>query len=172
MARRGKLSKRLLFVVSEDYFFVSHRLYLAVAASKAGYQVAVLCHVANHRQVIEKSGLKVFNWSLDRGSLNPLQELRTLFEVVYTIREFMPDLIHAVAIKPVIYSALACRITMLKSRVFALGGLGYVFSSNQFQAKVIRLFIKPVFRLVIRRRNYWTIFQNPDDLNLFDDYIL
>jgi glycosyltransferase involved in cell wall biosynthesis len=166
MASRGRLSKRLLFIVSEDYFFVSHRLYLAVAASKAGYQVAVLCNVVNHRQIIEKSGVQVFNWSLDRGSLNPLKELRSLFEIVYTIREFMPDLIHAVAIKPVIYSALASRITMLNSRVYALGGLGYVFSAQTKKAKIIKPFLLVTLRVLLSGEKTILILQNPDDLSV------
>ena len=58
--------KRLLFVVSEDWYFVSHRLHLARFAKAAGYRVAVLCAMSKHREVIEDAGIEVFNWELEQ----------------------------------------------------------------------------------------------------------
>ena len=40
-------SPKLLFVVTEDWYFVSHRLPLAVAAQKAGFDVAVATRWGN-----------------------------------------------------------------------------------------------------------------------------
>ncbi len=44
----GSTTPKLLYLVSEDWYFVSHRLPLAVAAKEAGYDVAVATRVAHH----------------------------------------------------------------------------------------------------------------------------
>ena len=74
--------KRLLFIVSEDWYFVSHRLYLGEAARKQGYQVGVLTRISKHRSRIESAGVRVFDWNLNRRSRNPLAELRAVREFV------------------------------------------------------------------------------------------
>ena len=61
-------TKRILFVVSEDWYFYTHRFYLAKAAIKSGYSVALLSNFSSHRSEIEKAGVMVYNWSIDRSS--------------------------------------------------------------------------------------------------------
>src|SRR5712692_1515418 len=43
---------KLLFLVTEDWYFVSHRLELAVAARQAGYDVVVATRVDRHGERI------------------------------------------------------------------------------------------------------------------------
>ena len=50
---RGKL----LFVVTEDWYFVSHRLQLAIAAKNVGYDVSVVTRVREHGEAIRNAGL-------------------------------------------------------------------------------------------------------------------
>jgi glycosyltransferase involved in cell wall biosynthesis len=155
--------KRILFVVSEDRYFVSHRLHLAIAAIECGYQVALLSRFNHHHDIIEKVGIQVFDWSLDRSSFNPFKELRAVFGLISAIQRFKPDLIHAVAIKPVLYSALVCRFTGVNSRIFALGGLGYLFSSQKRMARLFRPFFIFAFRIALIDQKSLLILQNPDD---------
>jgi len=154
---------RLLFVVSEDWYFLSHRLHLAEAAIAAGYKVALLSRVSQHRTQIEASGVEVIDWSLDRCSRNPFCELHFLREVYVALRRIRPDIVHAVALKPVLYSALACRLAGVHARVSALGGLGFVFSSRKFLARLLRPVLVLAFRWALRGRDARLILQNPDD---------
>ena len=50
---------KLLFVVTEDWFFVSHRLQLAVSAKNAGFEVSVATRVGQHGNIIEKAGIRL-----------------------------------------------------------------------------------------------------------------
>ena len=59
---------RILFIVSEDWYFYSHRLYLAKIAIKLGYKVALLSHYTNHRKAIENASIETIDWPLDRSS--------------------------------------------------------------------------------------------------------
>lgn len=155
---------RLLFVVSEDWYFVSHRLHLAEAAIAAGYQVALLSRVSSHRPQIEASGVEVIDWSLDRRSRNPVLELYSLWSLYVVLQRFRPEIVHAVALKPVLYCALACRLAGVRAFVSALGGLGFVFSSRKFLAHLLRPALVLAFRWALSGKYSRLILQNPDDM--------
>ncbi|MFS2100297.1 glycosyltransferase family 4 protein [Variovorax sp. Varisp85] len=168
-ARDGDEMKRLMFVISEDWYFVSHRLQLALHAKAAGYRVAVLCRISSHAELLEKSGIEVFPWVLERRSKNPLTEWRALKEVRAAIKAFQPDVLHAVALKPVLYSAMAGKAKKSGGRVFALAGLGYVFSSQKMLARCLRPFIVQAFRAAFRNPTTRLILQNPDDAQVLSN---
>ena len=123
--------KKILFIVSEDWYFVSHRLHLATTAINSGYEVALLCRVSKHQELIHSLGIKTINWPLKRRSLNPLRELISIYYVVKAVHIFKPNLIHAVGIKPVVYSALSKVFFNIDGIVLSLGGLGFIFRSNR-----------------------------------------
>jgi len=158
------LSKRLLFIVSEDWYFVSHRLHLAEAAINAGYKVALFSRFNNHRDLVMNSGIQVINWPLNRLSFNPYNELVSLYHLVSTIRKFKPDLIHAVAMKPIIYSGIVARyFSFSYSSVFSFAGLGYIFISQKLIVKLYRSCISIVLRIILKEKNTRIILQNCDD---------
>ena len=98
--------KKLLFFVTEDWYFVSHRLDLAIAAKRAGYEVSIVTQVSDHEQVIRDSGLNLIPISMSRRSLNPLSELRLLLTLFRIYRDETPDIVHNVTFKPVIYGSI------------------------------------------------------------------
>ncbi len=162
--------KKLLFIVSEDWYFVSHRLHLATAAINDGYEVLLLSRISKHQELINSLGIETIDWPLERSSRNPLLEFKTIYCIVDVIRNFKPDLIHAVAMKPVLYTALSSIFADVNGRVFAFGGLGFIFRSHRIVARVLRLFFVPIFRLLLRGENIRLIIQNKDDRGLLEDY--
>ena len=152
-----------MFLVTEDWYFVSHRLELAIAARQAGYDVVVATRVDQHGKRITDAGLTLSPVAFNRGGLNPLQEFRTLFQLVRLYRREAPDIVHHVALKPVIYGSLAARMVGTRSVVNALGGLGYVFSSVGLRAKMLRWLIKPALKFALGGKNTRLIVQNSDD---------
>jgi glycosyltransferase involved in cell wall biosynthesis len=157
---------RLLFVVTEDWYFVSHRLHLAEAAKAAGYHVGLMTRVSRHKEVIEQSGIELFDWRIRRRSFNPLNEFDAIRQLVSTYRRFKPRIVHHVALKPVIYGAMAARMAGVECIVQALGGLGFVFSSNRLSARSILPVIKRLYSAALAGRRTRLILQNPDDCNL------
>lgn len=124
--------KRILFIVSEDWYFVSHRLHLAQKAISKGYHVTLLANVGKSQNLIEDSGIDVIPWSLQRNSYNLAREINSILEVIKAINHVKPSLIHAVALKPILYSAVASIFTGLKCRVFAFAGLGSFLHQRNF----------------------------------------
>lgn len=158
---------KLLFVVTEDWYFHSHRLPLAMAAKARGLDVAIATRVHAHRELIEAQGIRVIPLEkLIRSSLNPFRELQAVVELYSVIGRERPDIVHSVAIKPVIYSSVVNIIRNVPSRVNALGGLGFAFSSRNFRAKILRSAIIQMFRLLLKRRGTSVIVQNKEDLQV------
>lgn len=155
--------KKILFIISEDWYFASHRLNLAQAAIAQGYEVAILTQPSGCRSYIEAQDIKVFDWSLNRGSLNPILELKSIWQLFKIMNQYSPDLIHAVALKPILYSSLVCKILNTEGRIFALGGLGYIFNSRKKAAKILKKLIAILLRGAFSGPGTRVIVQNSDD---------
>lgn len=154
---------RLLFVVNCPAFFLSHRLHLALAAHKSGYDVHVATAAGEAVEYIIKAGLQHHTIPISRSGLHLLDELVSLWEMWQLMRQLRPNIVHLVTIKPVLYGGIAARAARIPGVVAAISGLGTVFISNSARAKIARLLIKPLYRLALNHKNTWVIFQNPDD---------
>jgi glycosyltransferase involved in cell wall biosynthesis len=156
--------KRLLFLVTEDWYFCSHRLPIARAAKAAGYEVGVACRVQDHAARIEEAGIALHPLKdLSRSSRHPLRETAALREITALYRALRPDLVHHVALKPVIYGSIAARRAGVPAVVNAMAGLGYVFSSRDVKARLARPVVGAALRALIERPRSRLIVQNQDD---------
>jgi glycosyltransferase involved in cell wall biosynthesis len=166
MAGNMQHRPKLLYLVSEDWYFVSHRLSLAFAAKEAGFDVSVATRVTNHGEEIRDAGLNLIPITLARSGLNPLYEARTISELNTVFARETPDLVHDVALKPVIYGAWAAHKAGVKGIVNALMGLGWVFSSDSLKARALRPFVRHALRRALSAPGTRTIVQNADDAAL------
>ena len=98
-----------------------------------------------------------------RGSFNLFLEVKAFFQLFSVFIKFSPSIIHAVALKPVIYSSLASKLIFLKSRVFALGGLGFIFSSSKTLARILRPIVAILLKFAFTGKGTRLIIQNKDD---------
>lgn len=157
---------RLLFLVTEDWYFCSHRLSLARAARDAGWDVSVCTRVDRHGDVITGAGLRLVPLRLSRRSLNPLRELGTVRQIAAVYREVRPDLVHHVAIKPIIYGSLAARVARVPAVVNAFTGLGYLFIATGPKGRALRAVAAALMKVALRPGQARTILQNEDDADL------
>jgi glycosyltransferase involved in cell wall biosynthesis len=115
---------KILYLITEDWYFCSHRLELAKAAQKAGYEVLVATHVAEHGEAITQAGFALFPLRLQRLSRNPFAELVALWQIIGIYRRQCPDIVHHVGLKPILYGSLAARLSGVTGVVNAIAGLG------------------------------------------------
>ena len=155
---------KLLFFVTEDWYFCSHRLALAVAAREAGFGVVVVTRVREHGEVIRRAGLDLIPFEISRRGLNPFRELGALTRLTDLYRREKPDLVHHVAMKPVLYGTLAARLAGVPHIVNALAGMGWLFTSASLMARFIKPLVALTFRFLLRQTS--VIVQNPDDAAL------
>lgn len=164
--------KRLLFVVTEDWYFVSHRLPIARAASAAGYEVFVATRLGEKADAIVREGFMPIGLKrMRRSGRNPFRELASIAELVTLYRSYRPSIVHHVAMKPVLYGSIAARLAGVAAIVNNVAGLGFVFSSKAIYAQTLRRLIAPLLRYALRQRQALTIVQNRDDARVLADDI-
>jgi glycosyltransferase involved in cell wall biosynthesis len=162
--RVTKERPKILFLVTEDWYFCSHRLPIACAAREAGFEVVIATHVQEHARQIIDEGLRLIPIRLRRRSRTPFHELLAVSELIRLYRRERPDLVHHVAMKPVLYGSLAARLTKTPGVVNAFAGMGYLFISSHWRARGIRAVIKPLLNWILAIPNSRIIIQNPDDI--------
>ena len=140
-----KQKTKILYFVTEDWYFCSHRLPLALVAKDAGYDVSVVTRVRSHGGYIEKFGLTLIPLELSRRSMNPLSELRVIGRLASIYKAERPDIVHHVALKPVLYGSIAACLARIPHVINAMAGLGFLFSSKTFKARIARPFFMVFF---------------------------
>ena len=156
----------LLFLVTEDWYFWSHRLPMARAAQRAGFAVAVATRVAAHGERIRAAGFALHPLSWRRGSSGPLASLAAIAEITALYRRERPRLVHHVALKPAVLGSIAALIAGVPAVVNAVTGFGFVASSPSLRAKLLRRPVAFALSHLIERANSRVIVQNEDDRRL------
>ena len=154
---------KLHFVVNEDWAFVSHFLERAVAAQAVGYSVGISAHCGGKRTVLESTGFTLYPHNISRSGTNPFIEIRNLFAMVNVFRKSQPDIIHLIALKPIVIGAIAARIYGKAQVVCAPIGMGYLFSSDDRKARLLQPIIRLTLRRILNLRNTHVIIENNED---------
>lgn len=156
-ANKGKL----LFFVTEDWYFVSHRLTLALSAQAAGYDVGVITRVRAHGDIIRKAGLRLIPFENARSGLNPLVEAWTMVHLIAIYRRERPAIVHHVALKPVIYGSIAARCAGAPRVINVLAGMGWLVTTGAGLSRLLKPLVRRALRLLLRSST--ALVQNPDD---------
>lgn len=154
---------KLLYFVTEDWYFVSHRFNLALEAQRQGYEVVIVTRCREYRQLLEKSGFTVIPFHASRRSLNPFALLSEALALANIYRKVNPSIVHHVALRPVVVGAFAARLSGIRSVVSAITGLGFIFVEGNRVPLAQRILFWLFPRLLSRGL---TIVQNTDDRDL------
>ena len=159
--------RSILFVVTEDWYFVSHRLPVARAARDAGMEVHVATRVHKHEVAIRDEGFVLHPLTWRRASVGPVGSFVAILELRRLLRRLRPDMLHAVALKPVVFCALAA-LRLSPRLILAITGLGFVFTERSFKAALMRAALTFAFKAVDRELAA-VLLQNDDDAGLLRD---
>ena len=157
------MSRTLMFVVNVDWFFLSHRLPIALAALRDGYQVHIATGLTDKRAELESHGLVVHPLALERSSASLGNAWRTGVQLWRVLRAVRPDVVHLDTIKPVLLGGLVARLARVPAVVAAVSGLGFVFTARGVRATLRRVLVGALYRVALGHRNQKVIVQNPDD---------
>jgi glycosyltransferase involved in cell wall biosynthesis len=158
--------KKLIFIATEDWFFASHFLPMLRAAREAGFAPAVICRVREHRAAIEAEGARVIPFEADRGRREIGQALATISGLARILRAEKPEIVHLIALWPIVLGGLAARLAGIRRRIHAVTGLGFLGASNSPAARASRLGMRLLLRGPLDGRNVRFLLENPDDARL------
>lgn len=156
-------NKKLILVIADDWYFWSHRLPLARAAQQNGFDVVIATRVTNLAQKVRDEGFRLVPLHLSRGSYSPFNELRTILQLRRLYRTERPDIVHHVALKPILYGSIAALGMKQIQVINALAGLGYLVASSSLRARLLRLPIWNAFKLLLNQPRTRVLLQNSDD---------
>lgn len=157
--------KKLLMIVNEDRFFLSHRKEIALAAQKAGWDVTVVCKDTGRRHEVEEMGLKVLELPINPTGVNPFQELRTWWFLYTLYKKNREAVVHHVGLKNMLWGGLAAKFARVHGVVNAVSGLGTIFSGEKLG--MLARGILAVMRFSNKRKRVKVIFQNQEDKDMF-----
>ena len=158
------MTRRLLFVVNVDWFFLSHRLPVARQALREGYEVHVATGLTDRRAELEAEGLVVHPLAMARGRAGWLASWADWWALFRLFRRLRPDLVHLVTIKPVLLGGLAARLAAVPAVVAAISGFGFVFTAQGWWADGRRWAVAALYRLALGGKRLRVICQNTDDM--------
>lgn len=162
------MQKKLFIVVNQDFFFLSHRLPIGIAAQKAGYDVTIVSEDTGVSHKIREAGLKTINLPINKAGTNMKDEVKTLFFLYKLFRREKPDIVHLVGLKTMLWGSIACRLAGVKAMVSAVCGLGVLFDEKHAQSFMTQAILK-VMRITHHKKRLRVIFQNNDDKGIFQD---
>jgi glycosyltransferase involved in cell wall biosynthesis len=154
---------RILYVVTEDWYFLSHRLPMARAAKAAGYEVHVATRLNRGKDAIEAEGFTPHSLSWQRGSRSPTHSLAGVAGLRKLLRALKPDILHNISLKPVLLGGIASLGLSSIAVVNSLTGLGTLFVGNHRKSELTRPLVVAALKALLKRPNSRTIVQNPDD---------
>lgn len=156
-------SHTAIFVISEDWYYWSHRRVLARELMEQGYQVILVTRVNSLREEIEADGVRLIDLSLSRASFNVLRDFKYVKTLYELYRRERPDLVYHVAFKPVLYGAIAARLARVPHRVNAIAGMGVLFSNHRISTRIVRWIVMRAFSVLFNRPECTLIVQNQSD---------
>ncbi|HLJ65075.1 MAG TPA: glycosyltransferase family 4 protein, partial [Stellaceae bacterium] len=161
---------KLIFLVTEDWYFWSHRLPMARAAQAAGFEVAVATRVAEHGERIRAAGFTLHPLRWRRANLGPWSACRAIAEIARLYRRERPLLVHHIALKPSVFGGIAALLARVPAVINTVTGVGSIASARSLKARLLRAPVLLALTRLLERENSRIVVQNADDLALLSSF--
>jgi len=153
--------KKLFIIVNVDWFFLSHRKDIALAAQRTGWDVTIVTADTGMLKDIKAIGLKTINLPMSRSGMNIKEELVTLNFLRKLYKREMPDVVHHVGMKTILWGTLAAKFAKVRGVLNAVSGLGGFFADDN--RSLLAKIMPKVLCFSHHGQNLLVIFQNHDD---------
>ncbi|RAX56711.1 galactosyltransferase [Helicobacter monodelphidis] len=157
---------KIVFLSHLDMNLYLFRMPIMQSLVQRGHQVVALVPRGDYFDQFKEYGIEAVEYEIDRGSLNPLKELKTIRRIAQKFKELQPHIIHTFTIKPNIYGSIAAKMAGIPFVINSVTGLGSFYIEESTKAKTLRFVIETLNRIAFKIAKK-VIFQNQDDLNLY-----
>jgi glycosyltransferase involved in cell wall biosynthesis len=158
---------KFIFFANTTWYLYNFRLATVQRLLADGHEVVMVSPPGKFGKRLIEHGCRWIPLGMERASLNPLRELATLSRLVSVFRHERPDIVHGFTLKCAIYGTIAARIARVPAMVSAVSGMGYVFTSDAFKARLLRPLVKSLLRLALNGKRSLLVLQNHDDALAF-----
>lgn len=154
---------KIVFFANTDWYLYNFRLPLACAVRGLGHDVVMVAPSGPYTTRLREAGFRCVTLEMNRRSLNPLSEVGVLRKLTGIYTKEAPDLCHHFTVKCVIYGGLVARTMGIPASVNAVAGMGYVFSNDGWQARMLRPAVRRALAFALGGPHSRVIVQNPED---------
>lgn len=169
---------KILFVCTEDWFFLSHFLPLIEAAHNISNAEIILVTTSGDKTPeLEQKGIRIIPVDFARASLG-LANIFLLTRLVGIFAQEKPNIIHFIALKPVLMGGIVCLLTRFRQLfaksakrikpliIWHVTGLGTLAEGRRLKHKILgKLVLRlPVIYQLMFKDSHLLV-ENPDDLN-------
>lgn len=130
-------------------------------AKNAGLEVVVVTRTNKHAEKIQQHGVRVIPLEVSRRGSNLFREFTTILRLAGIYREEQPAIVHHVAMKPMLYGSLVSHLMRVPHTVNWVAGMGWLFVSNNWRAKILQVVVRKVLGVLLR--GTLVIVENKDD---------
>ena len=157
---------KILFVVNDDSFFISHRIQLAINAQKEGFDVHILTGLSNESNEIYNFKFHIYKLNQKNTSINPISFFNSFVKVIRVLFYLKPEVLHLITVKPIIWGGLATKFFNPKIVIASVTGLGQVYKDKRISSYLIKKIIDFLYLIAYKtKENKFFIFQNKYDMN-------
>jgi glycosyltransferase involved in cell wall biosynthesis len=160
--------KKLIMVVNEDRFFLSHRKDIALKAQTEGFDVTIVCKDTGRADEVKAFGFSMIELPINPTGTNLVEELKTFFFLWRLYQQQKPDIVHHVGLKTILWGGIAAKLSKVHGVVNAVCGLGVLFSGEK--PSFVARSVMQMMAWSNAGKNVQEIFQNEDDMQLFKQY--
>jgi glycosyltransferase involved in cell wall biosynthesis len=160
---------KIVLFANTDWYLYNFRLSFARRLMASGHDVLLLSPDGKYGPRFAGLGLRWQAVSMARRSLNPWSELKLILDLAGLLRREGVDLVHGFTIKCAIYGPLAARIAGTRASVGAVEGLGYVFISGDWRARLLRPLVRWLFKRALAGPGVRLVVLNDTDFRFFTE---
>ena len=158
---------KLLYFVSEDEYFISHKIGQAISGFKVFNEITIISRFSKYLNKIKSSGFRTKNIKFNRRSVNLLQNFKVFLNYFFFVNRYKPSVIQCFALKPILYAVIANFFSKNNTKLLCcVVGMGYLFINKNLFTRLYKNLFFMFLRSCINR-NVFFIFQNKDDLSIF-----
>ncbi len=127
-----------------------------------GHKVYAVCPRGDKFDLFAEHGIEAIEYKIERSSLNPLKELKAIYNIYKAIKPLELDILHTFTAKPNIYGTFAGKMAKVPTIINLVEGLGSFYIENTRKNIIVRNIIEKLYKMVFSLSNR-VVFVNSDD---------
>lgn len=155
---------KIILTATEDWFILSHFKPLLLALRNLSKELVVVTRCSGREGEIEALGARVVSLDFRRKSLNAFEQARAAFRLSRIFAREKPEIVHLVALNPIVIGAAAVSLRPVPVVVAHVTGLGYLGTANTVGVRVARRLSLFLVNRTLQRRIGWVFAENASDL--------
>ncbi len=152
----------IAFLSHLDLNLYLFRLPMMQELVKQGHKVYAVCPKGDKFDLFAQYGIEALAYEIERSSLNPLKELKAIYNIYKAIKPLKLDMLHTFTAKPNIYGTLAGKMAKVPTIINLVEGLGSFYIEDTKKNVLVRTIIEKLYRFVFYFSDK-VVFVNTDD---------